>query len=587
MPPSEELQDDAGRASRDQPSPNAPEAMRKPTDVTYGVGDRPPPAVLLATALQQAAVILVFLYPAIIIGHEVHATPAQAAAIISLTLVACAASTVMQSIGRWGIGSGYLGPATASTAFLGPCILAAQQGGLPLVAGMTITTGIAIVLLARGLNRVRGWIPPEVAGAVAFIIGVGVSLTGVRTLFQTLEPHAFAVAALTLMVAGGLSVWGRGLVRWTCVLIALVVGSVAAALLGTSAVPETFNVAAVPLIGLPDLGHIGYAFDPVLLPVFLVAGLANSLKTVGLVTTLQKLNDADWVRAEPRSISGGVACEGVTAMLSGLLATPPATMSITNVTIQAATGVTSRVVGFATAAICLVLACFPRAAALMSLVPEPVIAAILLHAGGLMLVNGMQVATSRMLDTRKSLAVGIALVTALGVETVPRISELVPNGLRPLISATALGTLVAIVLNGLLRIGVRRKVALTVPATGPAADAIFDFASAAGASWGARRDVINQTASLLAWCLDSIVASELAEGPITVTLGFDELRIDVALTYPGRPMTLSDTPPTPDELISDDDALAKLAGHMIRQRANSASVRQRNGISELRLVVEH
>ena len=56
---------------------------------------------------------------------------------------------------------------------------------------------------------------------------------------------------------------------------------------------------------------------------------------------------------------------------------------------------------------------------------------MLLQTGGLMLVNGMQVATSRMLDTRKS-SRSASPGPAIGVEAVPGVGRLVPDGLRPL-----------------------------------------------------------------------------------------------------------------------------------------------------------
>ena len=85
---------------------------------------------------------------------------------------------------------------------------------------------------------------------------------------------------------------------------------------------------------------------------------------------------------------------------------------------------------------------------------KPVIAGVLIHAGALMLMNGMALATSRMLDARRSLAVGLAVVAALAAEAMPQIAGWVPAGLQSLVSATALGTLVAIGLNALLRLGV-------------------------------------------------------------------------------------------------------------------------------------
>jgi NCS2 family nucleobase:cation symporter-2 len=397
--------------------------------------------------------------------------------------------------------------------------------------------------------------------------------------------EALWVAGVTLAVAVGLSVWGGGALRGACVLFALLAGTATAAGLGLFRL-DTALLAALPPVGLPDTGHLGWSFDLALLPLFLVAALANSLKTVGLVTTLQKLNDADWVRPEPRSISGGVAGDGAVTMLSGALCTAAPNVSATNVTIQAASGVTSRSIGYVTAAFCLVLACFPRLSALLVQVPASVIAAVLLHAGGLMLVNGMQLATSRMLDSRKSFVVGFALATTLAVETIPELAGWVPPELRPYVSATALGTVVAIGLNAVLRIGIRRVLQMVVPARDVPHRELADFVERAGAAWGARRDVLARVEEQIVWCVDSIAGFGLADSDLAVRIGFDELRIDVTIAYRGPPLELSRVAPTAEEMLTEAGA-AKLAGHMILKRATRASLRSRDGRTELRLVFDH
>lgn len=567
--------------------------MRKPSNITYGLDERPPPAVLLSAALQQTAIVLVFGFPAIVVAREAGATPAEAAGFLGLTYMVCGLSALIQAFGgRFGLGSGYLVPGSGAASLLPPSILAAQAGGLPLVAGMTAFAGLAGVLLARVLHRLRALLPPEIAGAVVLIIGVVIALTGVRSLMQTPdgappEAAAFAVTAVTMAVAGGLSVWGKGLLRFICVAIGMAAGSLAAWLLGLLRVRPDFDPAALPLMGLPPLAPGGWAFDLALLPAFAVGGLAIALKNVGLVTTLQRINDADWVRPEPRSIAGGVTGDGVAGMLAGLVGAHGTTLSPTNVMVQQATGVTSRAVALGTAALCALLACFPRVAALLSQVPAPVIAGVLIHAGGLMLVNGMQLATSRMLDARRSLAVGLAVVAALAVEATPQVTAWVPAGMRPLFSAIAFGTLVAVGLNALLRIGVRKRVSLTVPGDAIEEQQVADFASRAGASWGARADVVARATEVVSWCLDAIIQAGLARGDVTVTLAFDEFRLDLVISYRGAPIELASAPPSAKELLEEEGAGARLAGHMIRRRSDRASVSHREGLTELRLVVDH
>jgi NCS2 family nucleobase:cation symporter-2 len=560
--------------------------MRRPAAIRYGLEDRPPWPVIAMTAVQQATVVFLFLYVPVIIAREAQAGVAQTTALIATTFLACGLGTMLQALPR--IGSGFLAPLSPSTPYLAPAVLAAQLGGLPLVAGMTLAAGLASIALARLLHRIRSLMPPEIAGVVVLIVGLAISITGLRTLMRSPggaapEAEDILVGLATLALSVALSVWGRGALRWACVLIAMALGTALAAALGRLHLAPDLDLAAMPLVGLPALGGFGLAFDLALLPAFLVAALASALKTVGLVTGLQRTNDADWSRPEPRSLAGGVTADGIATALAGLLGATGVNVSATNAALQSATGVSSRVIAFATGGICIALACFPRLAALLSQVPAPVIAATLLQAGALMMAAGMQLATSRLLDARKSAAVGLAIVAALSVEAVPQLADWVGEGLRPLMTAGALGTLVAIALNAVLRIGIGRRVSITHRPAAMTHDVVAAFLERAGGTWALRADLVARVANALNWCLDAIQGAGLAQGPVTLTLAYDEARLDVRLAYTGTRVELADRPPTPDELLHDDAAPARLAGHMIRRLSDRVTVREKDGVVELRM----
>ena len=66
--------------------------------------------------------------------------------------------------------------------------------------------------------------------------------------------------------------------------------------------------------------------DFALLPAFLIASLASTLKSVGDLTLCQKINDADRKRTDMQSVSGGIFAGAIGTGLSGLLggsANPP------------------------------------------------------------------------------------------------------------------------------------------------------------------------------------------------------------------------------------------------------------------------
>jgi hypothetical protein len=124
-----------------------------------------------------------------------------------------------------------------------------------------------------------------------------------------------------------------------------------------------------PAFAVPDPAFVGYAFDPRLLPAFLIAGLAAALRTVGVVTTCQKINDSDWKRPEFASIKGGVLADGLGCIGAGLLGTMGLNTGPSLVGVSKASGATSRCIAFACAGLLVLFAFVPKIAALFLMLP--------------------------------------------------------------------------------------------------------------------------------------------------------------------------------------------------------------------------
>src|SRR5206468_412048 len=146
-----------------------------------------------------------------------------------------------------------------------------------------------------------------------------------------------------------------------CVLIGLVVGYAAA--LAGGLVPTTLLTAnPAPLLAVPQFSHLGLSFDANLVLPFLVAALVSSVKSIAVVTTCQRTNDAAYIRPDLATINRGVLADGLVTVLSGLMGTAPCNAAASSPGMAAATGVTSRRVAYAIAALLALLAFSPAAA---------------------------------------------------------------------------------------------------------------------------------------------------------------------------------------------------------------------------------
>jgi len=133
--------------------------MSRPPGLLYSVEETPPRAVLVASAFQHVAVIAITLIFPLILGEEAKLSHIQFLDLVSLSMMAIGAATILLCIRSKFVGSGYLCPACYTAIYLGPSLIALKHGGLALVFGMTIVAGIVQVAIAPALHLLRALMP--------------------------------------------------------------------------------------------------------------------------------------------------------------------------------------------------------------------------------------------------------------------------------------------------------------------------------------------------------------------------------------------------------------------------------------------
>lgn len=568
--------------------------MRRPTNLVYGPDETPPWAVTLAAGLQHVVIMSPNLLYPVLIAQAASLSPATTASIVSLMFLALAVGALLQCFRRRGIGSGYLAQPIPTVVYFVPSLLAAKEGGLPLVLGMTLAAGLFEIALARALRPLRPLFPPEVAGVVVLLIGITTGMVGLRELFGSgaVQPPPSAgalwTALATLAVMVALNVWGSSALRMTCVLVGFCAGYAAALATGTMRDGAVGQIAAMPLVALPALDHVGFRFDAALALPFAVAALAATLKVVGNVTTAQRATDAGWQRPDMHTITGGVVADGLGSVVAALFGSYGVNSGTAPVGLASATGVQSRRVAYVVAAIFAVLAFVPKIGVALYLMPAPVAGAALVFASTFIVVNGLQIMSARLLDTRRTFVIGLALVAGLAVDLVPAAIRVLPAGLQSAVgSALVFGSLVALGLNFVFRYGVRKVAALTVAPAAIDTRAIEDFMESRGAAWGARRDTVERASFNLAQALETIVESGVVSGPMQVEASFDEFRLDVRVSYSGRPIELPAERPSDAEIVDAEGGHLRLAGWLLRRFADRVTAVHRAGRTTLTFHFDH
>ncbi len=433
--------------------------MRRPEGLIYAVDERPPMITLAMLGLQHILLMSSTLLLPVVLVTEIGGSFGEVRSVVALSMIACGVGTILQAFRMRRFGSGFLCPNLVGPNFFGCLMGAAWLGGLPLMRGMTIAAGLFEAVFARLVHRVRFLFPPEITGLVVLMVAeslipLGVSkFLGITFTDEPISVVSFAVASITFLTMVAVNVWSRGKLRLYGVLIGLIIGYALSLATGMFGAQQLQRVMETPWVAAPWFdGMKQISFRWSLLPAFLIASATGALKTMGNLIMCEKVNDADWKEPDMDRISGGLLADAVAVTVSGLIGGMASDTSSSNVALSSASGATSRNIGFVAGGLFVVLGFFPKISALLSVMPMPVMGAILIFVTSFMLMSGIQIILSTGVDARKTFIIGVSLIFGLSLDILPELYAGIHGWLRALFdSPLTLATALAIVLNQLLR----------------------------------------------------------------------------------------------------------------------------------------
>ena len=568
----------------------------RPEELLYWIEDRPPPLTTLALAAQHTLLALMFCIYAVIAGQGTGLAGGQLVSFVSTTIFMVGLVTLMHAL-RTRFTTGMLLVAVPSPVLMGVYIAVTINYGLSATMGALILANLCVFLFGRLLPRLRPFFPPEVVGVVVLSLGLSMIAGGASRASGLTQGGTALLPALTagvtLLAIVLITIWGGRRLRVMAVLIGACCG-VAVALL-TGQVVAAPAQAAAPLFALPLVGldlplptFVTFAVVPVLLVELISAvdGLANAL-------TFDKLNDARWRRADMAMAGRAVNTTAMGCVLCGVLGCLAVGTSTANIGLARATGATARRIGLVAGAMLMVLACLPPVSAVIVRTPDAVIGGILLYTAAYMIVAGMDLSLSRLLDSRRSFTIGLSVVAGGAVLLLPQLVQSAPEWSRPITgSGLAVAAVTAILLNILLRIGVKQTARTTLTDV-DAARAATEFLEHHGKLWGARRDVVARAGMAVGEAVETLWHAELCRGPVELVVSFDEFNLRCVLLYDGEPLRLGPAaaPNLAAALEGDDDAMEaamrQVSAQLIGRLADRVQAGREGGRAVLRLNFDH
>ncbi|EMB4321765.1 purine permease [Pluralibacter gergoviae] len=438
-------------------------SAHEPSELIYGLEDKPAPLPAFLTALQHVMASLVGIITPPLIVSSALGLDAYLPWLISMSLMVSGAGTFLQARRPFGIGAGMICLQGTSFAFLGVILAAGftvkSRGGGPeqimaMIFGLTLIAAFIPVVVSRFLGQLRRVITPLVSGTVLCLIGISlikVSITdwgGGHGAKDFGAPGNLLLGLLTLMTIVLFSRAGNRWLRLGAVILGIAFGCLLAALSGKLHWQPFIH----SWVALPQPLRFGFDFDYTLFLPFALISLICILEAVGDLTancllSRRPIEGDEYVGR----LRGGILADGASCVLAALFSALPSTTFAQNNGVIQMTGVASRRVGLWIGALLALLGLFPIFGAAIQQIPAPVLGGATLVMFGSVLAAGIRIMTQSPLTRRDMLIIAVSFGIGLGVEAEPAFLSQLPPVFKNLFgSAVASGGITAMLLNLLL-----------------------------------------------------------------------------------------------------------------------------------------
>ena len=371
---------------------------------------------------------------------------------MSATILAAGIATFIQSRGIGPIGSKTACIMGTDFTFATPAIAVGSVAGLPGIIGATILGALVEVILSFFIKPIMKFFPPLVTGTVICLIGLTLLPVSIDWAAGGSGASDYgsminiAIAAFVMIFTILLNHYGKGIISSASILIGMIVGYIICIPLGMI---DFSTVKEASWISFPKIFQYGVDFNFKYVIPFIPAYLVTTIETVGC---LKAISQVSGIEDDPKRIGKGVLSDGVGSAIAGCLGTFPNTSFSQNVGIIPLTKVASRYVAIMAGILLVILGLLPKFAALINIMPQPVLGGVGIVMFGTVAAAGIQTLSSVKLTNKNLLVIATSIGLGLGVTFRPEILSSLPEWMTMIFSSgISTGTIVALVLNIILK----------------------------------------------------------------------------------------------------------------------------------------
>ena len=297
----------------------------------------------------------------------------------------------------------------SSFAFIAPIVKATELYGLPGTLSGLVAVGAVYGIMSalvrfRGIGFISRLFPPVVVGPVIMLIGLSLASTGVD-----MAKENWLLAIIALLTTVVVSLFGKGLLRLIPIFSGIVVGYVAATIMG---LVDFQPVADAPWLALPAFVRPEFSWEAI---IFMIpVAIAPVIEHIGDVYAINEVVGKDFVK-DPglhRTMLG----DGLACVAAALIGGPPVTTYSEVTGAISLTKITDPAVIRIAAIVGILFSVLGKVSAILKTIPSAVLGGIMLLLFGTIASVGINSLIKNKIDLGDTRNLVIAsLILTLGI----------------------------------------------------------------------------------------------------------------------------------------------------------------------------